>query len=68
MKKVQLIDGKVCVEHIHMYVAIPLKLSVAEFMAYLKGKSTLMLFDRHSEYRLKWHDRQFGERGYFLYQ
>ena len=51
MKQVQLIDGKVCVDHIHMYVAIPPKMCVSEFMSYLKGKSTLMLFDRHPEYR-----------------
>ena len=54
MKQVQLIDGKVCVDHIHMYVAIPPKMCVSEFMSYLKGKSTLMLFDRHPEYRTKW--------------
>ena len=51
MKQVQLIDGKVC---------------VSEFMSYLKGKSTLMLFDRHPEYRTKWGDRHFGARGYFV--
>jgi len=54
MKQVQLIDGKVCVDHIHMYVAIPPKMCVSEFMSYLKGKSTLMLFDRHPEYRSKY--------------
>ena len=55
MKQVDLLDGKVCVDHIHMYVAIPPKLSVSEFMSYLKGKSTLMLFDRH-----------FWARGYYV--
>ena len=55
MKQVQLIDGKVCVDHVHMYVAIPPKMCVSEFMSYLKGKSTLMLFDRH-----------FWARGYFV--
>lgn len=50
MKQVALIDGRVCKDHIHMYVAIPPKMSVSEFMSYLKGKSTLMLFDRHPEY------------------
>lgn len=57
MKQVQLIDGNVCVDHIHMYVAIPPKMCVSEFMSYLKGKSTLMLFDRHPEYRSKYGDR-----------
>lgn len=42
MKSVQLLEGKVCVDHIHMYVAIPPKLSVSEFMSYLKGKSFLI--------------------------
>ena len=48
MKQVALIDGKVCRDHIHMYVAIPPKMSVSEFMSYLKGKSTLMLFRQTS--------------------
>ena len=64
MKQVSLIDGRVCRDHIHMYVAIPPKISVSEFMSYLKGKSTLMLFDRHPEYRNKWGDRHFWARGY----
>ena len=66
MKQVDLIDGRVCKDHIHMYVAIPPKISVSEFMSYLKGKSTLMLFDRHPEYRTKWGDRHFWARGYFV--
>ena len=66
MKQVQLIDGKVCVDHVHMYVAIPPKMCVSEFRSYLKGKSTLMLFDRHPEYRTKWGDRHFWARGYFV--
>ena len=66
MKQVALIDGKVCRDHIHMYVAIPPKMSVSEFMSYLKGKSTLMLFDRHPEYRSKWGDRHFWARGYYV--
>ena len=66
MKQVQLIDGKVCVDHVHMYVAIPPKMCVSEFMSYLKGKSTLMLFDRHPEYQTKWGDRHFWARGYFV--
>ncbi len=40
MKQVQLIDGKICVDHVHMYVAIPPKMCVSEFMSYLKGKRT----------------------------
>lgn len=50
MKQVSLIDGRVCKDHIHMYATILPKMSVSEFMSYLKGKSTLMLFDRQPEY------------------
>ena len=49
MKQVNLIDGRVCIDHIHMYVVIPPKMSVSDFMSYLKGKSALMLSDRHNE-------------------
>ena len=66
MKQIELLDGSVCVDHIHMYVAIPPKISVSEFMSYLKGKSALMLFDRHPEYRQKWGDRHFWARGYYV--
>lgn len=57
MKGVQLIERKVCVDHIHMYVVIPPKMSVSEFMSYLKGKSALMFCDRQPEMWTKWGDR-----------
>ena len=66
MKQVQIIEGKICVDHVHMYVAIPPKMSVSDFMSYLKGKSTLMLFDRHPEYRVKRGDKHFWARGYYV--
>ena len=66
MKQVRLIDGRVCIDHIHMYIAIPPKISVSEFMSYLKGKSALMLFYRYPEYRNKWGDRHFWARGYYV--
>ena len=66
MKQVRLIEGKVCVNHVHMYVAIPPKMSVSEFMSYLKGKSSLMIFDRHPEYRTKGGNRHFWARGYYV--
>lgn len=56
MKQTQRIDGKICVDHIHIYVGIPSKINLSEFMSYLKGKSTLILFDWHPEYRVKWGD------------
>ena len=51
MKQIQLIEGKVCKDHVHMYVAIPPKFSVSEVMSYVKGKSSLMIFDRHPEFK-----------------
>ena len=66
MKQVQIIEGKVCKDHVHMYVAISPKISLSDFMAYLKGKSALMLFDRHPEYRQKWTDRHFWARGHYV--
>lgn len=66
MKGVQILEGKICVDHVHLYVAIPPKFSVSEVMAYLKGKSTLMLFDRHPEYRTKKADKHFWARGYYV--
>ena len=66
MKGVNIIEGKVCVDHVHMYVAIPPKLSVSDFMSYLKGKSALMFYDRHPEVRAKWGDRHLWARGYYV--
>ena len=65
MKGVCLIEGSIMPDHIHMYVSIPPKLSVSDFMAYLKGKSSLMIFDRHPEYVTKHGAKHFWARGYF---
>ena len=64
-KNVEIIAGAVCVDHVHLSVAIPPKLSVSDFMGYLKGKSTLMLYDRHPEMQSKW-DKAFWARGYYV--
>jgi len=64
-KKVEIIEGAVCVDHIHLCVSIPPKLSVSEFMGYLKGKSALMLYDKHPEQRSKW-SKSFWARGYYV--
>ena len=64
-KDVDNIVGAVCVDHIHLSVAIPPKISIANFMGYLKGKSTLMLYDRHPELQSKW-DKAFWARGYYV--
>ena len=64
-KDVDNIVGAVCVDHIHLSVAIPPKISISNFMGYLKGKSTLMLYDRHPELQSKW-DKAFWARGYYV--
>ena len=64
-KKVEIIAGAVCSDHVHMSVSIPPKLSVSEFMGYLKGKSALMIFDKYPEQGGKW-DRHFWATGYYV--
>ena len=53
-------------DHVHMLVMIPPKLSVSSFMGYLKGKSSLMIFDRHANLKYKYGDRHFWARGYYV--
>ena len=64
-KKVESIAGAVCADHVHLCVSIPPKLSVSDFVGYLKGKSALMIFDKHPEMGNKW-DRSFWARGYYV--
>ena len=64
-KKVEIIEGAVCSDHVHLSVSIPPKLSISEFMGYLKGKSALMIFDKHPTMGSKW-DRHFWARGYYV--
>lgn len=64
-KKVEIIEGAVCVDHVHLCVSIPPKLRVSEFMGYLKGKSALMIFDRHPDMGSKY-NRHFWARGYYV--
>ena len=63
---VQIIEAECCPDHIHMLVAIPWKISVAGYMWYLKGKSSLMIFDRFANLKYKYGNRQFWCRGYFV--
>lgn len=65
-KEVQIIEAEACEDHIHMLVSIPPHLSVAQFMGYLKGKSTLMIFDRHANLKYKYGSRSFWCRGYYV--
>ena len=65
-KGVEIIEANACLDHIHMLVSIPPKLSVAQFMGYLKGKSSLMIFDRHANLKYKYGNRQFWCKGYYV--
>ena len=65
-KGVEIIEANACPDHIHMMVSIPPKLSVAEFMGYLKGKSSLMIFDQHANMKYRYGNREFWCRGYYV--
>ena len=65
-QKVEIIEAEACVDHIHMLVSIPPNISVARFMGYLKGKSALMIFDRHANLKYKYGNRHFWCRGYYV--
>lgn len=65
-KGVKIIEAEVCPDHIHMLVAIPPNQSVSAFVGYLKGKSTLMIFDRHVNLKYKYGNRHFWARGYYV--
>ena len=64
-KGIEIIAGAVCEDHVHMCLSIPPKTSVSSFMGYLKGKSTLMIYDRHPELVSKW-NKAFWARGYYV--
>ncbi len=64
-KGVEIIDGAVCPDHVHLSVSIPPKMSISTFMGYLKGKSTLMIYDRHPNLQSKW-NKAFWARGYYV--
>ena len=65
-KGVEIIEANACKDHIHMLVSIPPKLSVSSFMGYLKGKSSLMIFDRHAHLKYRYGNRQFWCKGYYV--
>ena len=65
-KGVEIHAAEACPDHIHMLVSIPPHISVSQFMGYLKGKSTLMIFDRHANLKYKYGSRSFWCRGYYV--
>ena len=65
-KHVEIVEANACPDHIHMLVKIPPKISVSDFMGYLKGKSSLMIFDQHANLKYKYGNRHFWCRGYYV--
>ena len=65
-KGVEIHEANACRDHIHLLVSIPPKLSFSQFMGYLKGKSSLMIVDRHANLKYRYGNRKFWCRGYFV--
>lgn len=65
-KKVTIIEGEVCPNHVHMLLEIPPKMSVSGFMGYLKGKSSLMIYQKWGNMKFKYRNREFWCRGYYV--
>ncbi|MBR1867116.1 MAG: IS200/IS605 family transposase [Clostridia bacterium] len=65
-KEVEIIEAEVCPDHVHMLVSIPPKLSVSGFMGYLKGKSSILIYQRYANMKFKYRNREFWFRGYYV--
>ena len=65
-KGVNIIEAEVCPDHIHMLIEIPPKMSVSWFMGFLKGKSSLMIYERWGNLKYKYRGREFWCRGYYV--
>ncbi len=65
-KEVNLLEGEVCPDHIHMLLEIPPKFSISSFMGYLKGKSSLMIYEKYGNMKFKYKNREFWCRGYYV--
>ena len=65
-KGIEIIEAQLCTDHVHMLISIPPKYSVSQIMGYLKGKSSLMIFDRHANLKYKYGNRHFWARGSYV--
>ena len=65
-KGVEILEGHLMPDHVHLVLSIPPKLSVSAFMGYLKGKSALMMFERHANLKYKFGNRKFWAEGYYV--
>lgn len=65
-KGIEIIEAELCPDHVHMLIKVPPKMSIAGAIGYLKGKSTLLIFERHADMKYKYGQRQFWCRGYYV--
>ena len=65
-KGVEVIEGQLMIDHVHILVSVPPKISISAFMGYLKGKSALMIFDKHANLKYKYGNRHFWAEGYYV--
>lgn len=65
-KEVEIIEAEACADHIHMLISVPPNYSISQIMGFLKGKSSLMIFDRHANLKYKYGNRNFWARGYYV--
>ena len=65
-KGVEILEAEVCPDHIHMLLSIPPKLSVSGFMGYLKGKSSILIYQKYANLKFKYRNREFWCRGYYV--
>ena len=65
-KGIEIIEAELCPDHIHMLISVPPKYSISSIMGYLKGKSSLMIFDRHANLKYRYGSRHFWCRGYYV--
>ena len=65
-KKIKIVEAEVCPDHIYMLIEIPPKISVSSFMGYLKGKSSLMIYEQFPELKYKYRNREFWCRGFYV--
>lgn len=65
-KGIEIIEAEMCPDHVHMLISIPPKIAVSSFMGYLKGKSSVMLYEQFGEMKYKYRNREFWCRGYYV--
>ena len=65
-KGIEIIEAQLCTDHVHMLISIPPKYSVSQIMGYLKGKSSLMIYEKYPELKYKYRNREFWCRGYYV--